>query len=125
MFVFLSCDPEKCLVKSIRNKTETDLYFNVAGSTPDLNDKILIESGSFKYWGQKRCAKVEVIINFSNYDSIYLESEGGNIFKVYKPGDDGKTVYNLDFWERNFSKDESEYIFEITEEELGTSETGE
>ncbi len=115
-----SCDSESCSEEIILNNTSSDLYINFNSLNDSFNNQFIIEKQSRKTINQVKCDLGGVVVNYSVYDSIYIQNSTNDILKVYKDDTEGKNIYNIsEYWYVNeTSKNHFVYTYEITEEDL-------
>ena len=121
MYALLSCDKESCTEEVISNKLDTDVFVNFVSSDALFNSRIFVEKQSVKTVGQVECALGGVVLNYSVYDSIYIQNSSNEVLKVFKQDTPGKNIYNVDeYWTvREPSKNHFVYTYEITDEDIG------
>ena len=120
IFTAISCDNKSCSEEVIANKTNLDLTISFVSQSESFNNQVFIEKNTEKTVGEVVCALGGVIVNYSIFDSIYIQNSANEILKVFKEDTTGKNIYNVDkYWSVNEpSKNHFVYTYEITEEDL-------
>lgn len=113
-----SCDPEYCTHMTINNETDTNFYIirshNSENYTDTTNSKSYTQVDlSFK------CALGGSGFYFPDYDSVYLKTENNDILKIYFPSDEGKNIFDMNFWNNSsITKRSDRFTFTISEDDF-------
>lgn len=120
--VFLSsCDPVADMEANIENKTTQDLKIEFISSDQDLTRTLQIFSNETKLFQDVFDVGNDFLQpSLIEYDSVVIRNKAEQIVRVYKLGQSGKNIYNIDdYWlssepyKRGFR-----YEYEILEEDL-------
>jgi hypothetical protein len=123
IFILSSCDPQECLTEKIQNKTELNLFLKRSSGDSSFTDTTYLKSLTTQNIGKVMCSKGGVVLDYSIYDSVYIESENKKILKIFYPNSSGKNIYNIDDWTvKKSGRRDYEYTFEITDDDIANCE---
>ncbi len=126
LFIFLisfcvSCDPVSSMDANIKNSTSNNFSIVFASSISELNKILELEpstTGLFQDGFSTTGSVLEP--SLIDYDSVYIMNDANEILKLYKPGTEGKNIFNIEtYWSfREPSKRFYKYQFDIRNEDI-------
>jgi len=121
IFLLTGCDPVSDMEANIENLSSENLTVEFVSFDSSLNKTLQIAPNEIQLFQESYVIGSTFLEpSLVEYDSVVIKNQMGEIFRVYKPSDANKNIYNIDaYWIASQpSKRFFKYEFEIYNEDI-------